>query len=113
MQFCKLSHYFSQNCITTSIITLSLSYSGIHYVLVLDCNWLFQLFDLFTLDSGKGGIGQESSSTASTKSHTLGLGAVGAKAVLESLPDLWDEDQYDSEYDLDAFMSALKKPASS
>ncbi|KAK8401952.1 hypothetical protein O3P69_001209 [Scylla paramamosain] len=72
-----------------------------------------QLFDLFTLDSGKAGIGQESSSTASTKSHTLGLGAAGAKAVLESLPDLWDEDQYESEYDLDAFMSALKKPASS
>lgn len=72
-----------------------------------------QLFDLFTLDSGKAGIGQESSSAASTKSHTLGLGAAGAKAVLESLPDLWDEDQYESEYDLDAFMSALKKPASS
>ena len=76
--------------------------------------WSFQLFDLFTLDSGVGvGISQESASTASTKSHTLGLGAAGAKAVLESLPDLWDEDQYENEYNLDAFMSALNKCAPS
>lgn len=78
---------------------------------MLTCS--FQLFDLFTLDSGKPGVGHESSSSASSTSHTLGLGAAGAKAVLESLPDLWDENQYENEYDLDAFMSALRKSAPS
>lgn len=76
-----------------------------------------QLLDLFMFDSGKSGssgsgVGQESSSSTSnttTASHILGLGTAGAKAVLESLPDLWDQDQYENEYNLDSFMSALKK----
>lgn len=75
-----------------------------------------QLLDLFMFDSGKsggsgGGVGQESSSgtPTTTTSHILGLGTAGAKAVLESLPDLWDQDQYENEYNLDSFMSALRR----
>ncbi|KAG0718913.1 TATA-binding protein-associated factor 172 [Chionoecetes opilio] len=77
-----------------------------------------QLFDLFTLDSGKAGvgcgIGAEDPTSITTTSHTLGLaagGGGGAKAVLDSLPDLWDEAQYENEYDLDTFMTALRKSA--
>ncbi|KAK3864165.1 hypothetical protein Pcinc_030121 [Petrolisthes cinctipes] len=77
-----------------------------------------QLLDLFTLDSGiKGGSGSGPEAVGSGSSAggvgreaaTLGLGAAGAKAVLEGLPELWDPDQYDTEYNLDAFMSTLKK----
>lgn len=71
-------------------------------------------------DTGKSGGGganaaQESSSISATTttSHMLGLGAAGAKAVLESLPDLWDQDQYEKEYNLDSFMAALRKSAPS
>ena len=31
----------------------------------------------------------------------------GMKEVLESLPTLWDEEQYKSEYDLSSFMTSL------
>ena len=31
----------------------------------------------------------------------------GVKDVLESLPTLWDEEQYKSEYDLSSFMNSL------
>ena len=31
----------------------------------------------------------------------------GMKEVLESLPTLWDEEQYKSEYDLSTFMNSL------
>ena len=39
----------------------------------------------------------------------IGVKGVGFKNVLENLPDLWDESQYESEYDLINFMSTLKK----
>lgn len=41
--------------------------------------------------------------------QALGVGTPGVKAVLENLPDLWDEDQYENEFDLGLFMNALKK----
>lgn len=31
----------------------------------------------------------------------------GMKEVLDSLPTLWDEDQYSNEYDLSSFMNSL------
>ena len=31
------------------------------------------------------------------------------KDLLESLPTLWDEDQYKSEYDLSSFMNSLSR----
>lgn len=31
----------------------------------------------------------------------------GMKEVLESLPTLWDDEQYTSEYDLSSFMNSL------
>ncbi|KAJ8949069.1 hypothetical protein NQ318_016971 [Aromia moschata] len=52
-----------------------------------------QLLDLFSYkpnSSGEGGSCSKSNS--------------GVKAILESLPELWDSKQYDSEYDLSQFM---------
>ncbi|EMP42146.1 hypothetical protein UY3_00533 [Chelonia mydas] len=56
-----------------------------------------QLLDLFTLDKdGK-------SEKADTSS-----GKASMKAVLENLGELWDPEQYDSEYSLENFMHSLK-----
>jgi len=65
-----------------------------------------QLLDLFSLDNGK-----------ETKTHCQndiggGRGASVipgvSKSVLEILPELWEQQQYDDEYDLDSFLSTLK-----
>lgn len=60
-----------------------------------------QLLDLFCLDAENF----ENNQNKSTKNDTKG-GSV--KSVLESLPELWDPDQYDNEYDLTAFIQSLK-----
>ncbi|KAK7075654.1 btaf1 RNA polymerase II, B-TFIID transcription factor-associated, 170kDa [Halocaridina rubra] len=71
-----------------------------------------QLLDLFSLDSGRNevtGVPKRTKTNKASTSQTLGIGTSGAKAVLENLPELWDDDQYESEYDMSAFMSTLKK----
>ncbi|XP_061600766.1 TATA-binding protein-associated factor 172 isoform X3 [Cololabis saira] len=56
-----------------------------------------QLLNLFTLDQGgKGERGEPSSGKGSMKS------------VLDGLGELWDQQQYESEYDLDTFMHSLQ-----
>lgn len=35
-------------------------------------------------------------------------GTSGVRALLESLPDLWDQKQYENEYDLSQFMMKLQ-----
>ncbi|KAB0406436.1 hypothetical protein E2I00_011546, partial [Balaenoptera physalus] len=57
-----------------------------------------QLLDLFTLD--KDGKGE--------KADTSTSGKASMKSVLENLSDLWDQEQYDSEYSLENFMHSLK-----
>uniref|UniRef100_A0A3Q3JAF2 BTAF1 RNA polymerase II, B-TFIID transcription factor-associated n=1 Tax=Monopterus albus TaxID=43700 RepID=A0A3Q3JAF2_MONAL len=56
-----------------------------------------QLLNLFTLD--KGEKGEQSSSTS---------GKASMKSVLDSLGELWDQQQYDMEYNLDSFMHSLQ-----
>ncbi|CAG9863360.1 unnamed protein product [Phyllotreta striolata] len=56
-----------------------------------------QILDLFSHKNSPNG------EINSSKSGTGGM-----KAVLESLPELWDSTQYDNEYDLSQFMSKLK-----
>nr|XP_026499034.1 TATA-binding protein-associated factor 172 [Vanessa tameamea] len=55
-----------------------------------------QLLDLFQLSSGPS----PSTSQAST---------TGAKSLIETLPDLWDDKQYEEEYDMTNFVKNLKK----
>jgi TATA-binding protein-associated factor len=62
----------------------------------------FQLLDLFSLGDKKKD-GQKSSKSQPTPSHTLTM-----KTVLETLPDLWEDKQYEEEYDLTNFMKNLQ-----
>lgn len=60
-----------------------------------------ELLDLFQL----------SETPEATKTETGGTrakeGRETMKSVLESMPELWSEDQYHSEYDLSSFMQSL------
>ncbi|XP_070771882.1 TATA-binding protein-associated factor 172 [Enoplosus armatus] len=56
-----------------------------------------QLLNLFTLD--KGEKGEQSASTS---------GKASMKSVLDGLGELWDQQQYDTEYNLDNFMHSLQ-----
>lgn len=61
------------------------------------CN-MFLSF-LFSFKDGKG----EKSDAATSAS-----GKATMKSVLENLGELWDQEQYDSEYSLEKFMHSLK-----
>uniref|UniRef100_A0A7N6BX60 BTAF1 RNA polymerase II, B-TFIID transcription factor-associated n=1 Tax=Anabas testudineus TaxID=64144 RepID=A0A7N6BX60_ANATE len=59
-----------------------------------------QLLNLFTLDKDeKGEKGEHSQSTS---------GKASMKSVLDNLGELWDQQQYDTEYNLDSFMHSLQ-----
>lgn len=56
-----------------------------------------QLLDLFQLSSGQGSSSQPQAGPSSGKS------------VLDTLPDLWDDKQYEEEYDMSTFIKGLNK----
>jgi TATA-binding protein-associated factor len=62
------------------------------------------LLDLFNLsEEGKAkGRQQDGASSSSASSSSV-------KNVLENLPELWDNNQYEDEYDLTQFLEGLKK----
>nr|XP_023679976.1 TATA-binding protein-associated factor 172 [Paramormyrops kingsleyae] len=60
-----------------------------------------QLLNLFTLDKDEKLEKGEASAASSS-------GKASMKSVLDSLGDLWDQQQYDAEYDLDNFMHSLQ-----
>lgn len=62
-----------------------------------------QLFDLFQLkdENGSGGGGDDGQSGS-------GGGAITMKQALENLPELWEDKQYEEEYDLTQFLQTLK-----
>lgn len=64
---------------------------------------IFQLLDLFSLDEKEKKSNREDGSM----SKMVGVPGV-SKTVLEILPELWEQQQYDDEYDLDSFLSTLK-----
>lgn len=69
-----------------------------------------ELLDLFNVD--------DSTRAGSSETHRSGVDALGApmssksgkglNAVLENLGELWEETQYTDEFDIDAFVSAMK-----
>jgi TATA-binding protein-associated factor len=61
-----------------------------------------QLLDLFSLDEKMKGqnIADSSMGDSSSKKESM-------QSVIESLGELWDESQYESEYNLDKFMQSL------
>ncbi|WAQ95248.1 BTAF1-like protein [Mya arenaria] len=60
-----------------------------------------QLLDLFTLEEKRKG----ESASSSEQKHSDKQDTV--KAILDGLGDLWDEQQYESEYDINTFMKSL------
>lgn len=69
-----------------------------------------QLFDLFNLSENKQkntetGDGSKPSVTTNSSSG----GQMSVANVIESLPELWSENQYDEEYDITHFVQGLKK----
>ncbi|KAK7868472.1 hypothetical protein R5R35_011216 [Gryllus longicercus] len=62
-----------------------------------------QLLDLFALDNRKK---ENVNSGSSHLSHT---GGMSIKTVLDTLPDLWEDKQYEEEYDLTSFVQRLQK----
>lgn len=77
-----------------------------------------QLLDLFNLSdesqsNGKrssGATGMGHSSISGVPSSSSGNNSnVSMKQIIESLPDLWDQKQYEEEYDLTQFVQGLKK----
>lgn len=64
-----------------------------------------QLLDLFSLDNGK----EKKPETQEEASIGKVAGVPGiSRSVLEILPELWEQQQYDDEYDFDSFLSTLK-----
>ncbi|CAG0889106.1 unnamed protein product [Darwinula stevensoni] len=61
-----------------------------------------QLLDLFTFNGSKA-------ETSNDKGESNSKG--GLKVVLENLPDLWDESQYENEYSMESFMKSLQTKA--
>lgn len=60
-----------------------------------------QLFDLFNLNDNNA-------TTATTNSVESTSGNVSMKQALDGLPELWEDKQYDEEYDLTQFLQGLK-----
>ncbi|KAM7362772.1 histone acetyltransferase 1 isoform 1-T2 [Cochliomyia hominivorax] len=63
-----------------------------------------QIFDLFNLNERNKNGNDKSNSTSSSAT-----GQMSMNAIIENLPELWSEQQYDEEYDMSNFVQALKK----
>lgn len=63
-----------------------------------------QIFDLFNLNERSSKNGNDK-----TNSNSSTTGQLSMNAVIENLPELWSEQQYDEEYDVSNFVQALKK----
>ena len=68
-----------------------------------------QILDLFQI-SGDDDLSSKAKSKISSGEDGSGGGdqKLSTKNVLESLEGLWDEKQYEEEYNLDSFISSLK-----
>ena len=63
-----------------------------------------QIFDLFNLNDAKNKNGNEKTPNSTSASAQLSV-----NSLIDNLPDLWSEQQYDEEYDMSNFVQALKK----
>lgn len=66
-----------------------------------------QLLDIFTLDDAKSSKASKKHAGNEVESAS-GLPA-GLRTALESLPELWSEENYENEYNLDSFISNLNQ----
>ena len=63
------------------------------------------MLDLFTVDTAGSDAKKKSGGDAGSD----GKKAVSMKEIMEEGGDLWDEKQYETEYNLDTFMESLEK----
>ena len=64
-----------------------------------------QIFDLFNLNERNNkNCNDKTNSNLSSTSSQLSM-----NSIIENLPELWSEQQYDEEYDMSNFVQALKK----
>ncbi|KAG1243725.1 hypothetical protein G6F68_015724 [Rhizopus microsporus] len=63
-----------------------------------------QILDLFNI-GGQGEGAKKKQKSIDPSSSSEGLGA--AKAVLENLENLWDDKEYEEEYNIDSFINSL------
>lgn len=67
--------------------------------------FFFKLFDLFTLkDSDNKSSPKNTGSNSSVK-----VPGIPMKSLLENFPELWEQQQYEKEFDLTTFVSNLNK----
>lgn len=62
-----------------------------------------QLLDLFSLSEQQKQQQEQARGSGATASNT------SVKQMMENLPDLWEDQQYQEEYDLSSFIKTLKK----
>jgi TATA-binding protein-associated factor len=73
-----------------------------------------RIFDLFSLDpNAEEESANATKQVSSTAGGSGGGGRKSVRALLEGMEELWDESQYDTEYDINAYVSKNKKNASS
>ena len=60
-----------------------------------------QLLDLFSVD-------QEKRKEKTAAQQPNAAGKTSLKTMMESMGELWDEEQYETEYNLDNFIGSLK-----
>ena len=66
-----------------------------------------QILDLFTVDSGRQDSKKQNNKDGSATAAS-GSGKTSLKNIMEEMDDLWDEKQYENEYDLENFMGSLQ-----
>lgn len=67
-----------------------------------------QILDLFTVDSGRQDSSKKHSNKDGSTTAAAGGGKASLKNIMEEMDDLWDEKQYENEYDLENFMGSLQ-----
>ena len=72
-----------------------------------------QLLDLFVLDDGGSAVGGGAAGDGGRQSEDKkGAGGPGGRkdnirTILDGLEELWDESQYENEYNMESFMKSL------
>jgi TATA-binding protein-associated factor len=67
-----------------------------------------QILDLFDLDSADTGEGSGTKGREEDMVDETGeVREKGKKGVLDDLPEMWDEGQYQEEYNLDSFLAKM------
>ena len=70
----------------------------------LDTMGTDQLLDLFTLENQKKGESSAGTTRARNQSEDR---KETTKSIIEGLGELWSEEQYETEYDIETFMKSL------